>query len=177
MAWVLTVCHTMRLRVLRNRWRSKKTDLASLEFYEWRLADEWDYPLDLSSGIWGVLAAPHKTKTISVTLISTVKIRFSSPTYNFFWQSSQRRVVLLQFSELLRIFVVCLLLDNSVLKVRATNFGAKLKNKIRGIFFEAEVFLRNASTLKLSTMTSMTLRLLVIVPSFRDKPDKQSHSF
>ena len=41
----------MRLRVLRNRWRSKKTDLASLEFYEWGLADEWDYPLDLSSGI------------------------------------------------------------------------------------------------------------------------------
>ena len=46
---------------------------------------------------------PHKTKTISVTLISTVKIRFSSPTYNFF--GSQENVVLLQFSELLRTLV------------------------------------------------------------------------
>ena len=79
------------------------------------LADEWDYPLDLSSGI------PAKQKLFLLHLSSPLKSDFKSDLQLFF----VLRNLTLFFQIFCFVFVFGAREIDSVLGLRATNFAAK----------------------------------------------------
>ena len=79
------------------------------------LADEWDYPLDLSSGI------PAKQKLFLLHLSSPLKSDFKSDLQLFF----VLRNLTLSFQIFCFVFVLDAREIYSVLGLRATNFAAK----------------------------------------------------